>query len=137
MARRVSTPTRPTLMRPRADTAVRGGRVVDAMELGQVLRWMRGTKGVRQLEAAASLGVSPELLRGLERGDRGVHLGTALDVLARLGLDLVIVPRDPTMDLRDEVPKRDQNRTNANRGERDDTSVRKTEASHRTDESAP
>lgn len=124
-------------MRPRADTAVRGGRVVDAMELGQVLRWMRGTKGVRQLEAAASLGVSPELLRGLERGDRGVHLGTALDVLARLGLDLVIVPRDPTMDLRDEVPKRDQNRTNANRGERDDTSVRKTEASHRTDESAP
>lgn len=124
-------------MRPRADTAVRGGRVVDAMELGQVLRWMRGTKGVRQLEAAASLGVSPELLRGLERGDRGVHLGTALDVLARLGLDLVIVPRDPTMDLRDEVPKRDQNRTNANRSERDDTSVRKTEASHRTDESAP
>lgn len=137
MARRVSTPTRPTLMRPRADTAVRGGRVVDAMELGQVLRWMRGTKGVRQLEAAASLGVSPELLRGLERGDRGVHLGTALDVLARLGLDLVIVPRDPTMDLRDEVPKRDQNRTNANRSERDDTSVRKAEASHRTDESAP
>ena len=137
MARRVSTPTRPTLMRPRADTAVRGGRVVDAMELGQVLRWMRGTKGVRQLEAAASLGVSPELLRGLERGDRGVHLGTALDVLARLGLDLVIVPRDPNMDLRDEAPKPDQNRTNANRGERDDTSARKTEASHSIDESAP
>lgn len=124
-------------MRPRADTALRGGRVVDAMELGQVLRWMRGTKGVRQLEAAASLGVSPELLRGLERGDRGVHLGTALDVLARLGLDLVIVPRDPKMNLRDEAPKRDQNRTNPNRGERDDTSARKTEASHRIDESAP
>ncbi|WP_411281597.1 helix-turn-helix domain-containing protein [Gemmatimonas sp.] len=137
MARRVSTPTRPTLMRPRADTAVRGGRVVDAVELGQVLRWMRGTKGVRQLEAAASLGVSPELLRGLERGDRGVHLGTALDVIARLGLDLVLVPRDPTMDLRDEVPKGDQNRTNANRGERDDTRARNTEASHSIDESAP
>jgi transcriptional regulator with XRE-family HTH domain len=69
--------------------------------LGEVLRWTRGVRQLPQDEAAASLGVSPELLRGLERGDRGVRLQTALEVLARMGYDVVLVPRDSSLALRE------------------------------------
>ena len=99
MPRRVSKTSAPALPHPPPDITARGARVVTPAELGQILRWMRGMRGVPQTEAAASLGVSPELLRGLEKGDRGVHLGTAMEVLARLGLDLVVVPRDPDLSL--------------------------------------
>jgi hypothetical protein len=104
MPRAVPRPQRPDLPTPRADTVDRGVRVFDATEIGQVLCWTRGVRQVPQAEAAASLGVSPELLRGLERGDRGVHLQTALDVLARLGYDVVLVPRDPALPLREDDP---------------------------------
>jgi transcriptional regulator with XRE-family HTH domain len=99
MPRRVSKTAIPHLPAPPSDTAARGGRVVSPAELGTVLRWIRGLKGMPQTEAAASLGVSPELLRGLEKGDRGVHLGTALELLARLGLDVVLIPRDRALSL--------------------------------------
>ena len=99
MPRRVSKTAVPDLAAAKPDTTTRGGRVVTPAELGQVLRWMRGLRGARQTAVAASLGVSPELLRGLEKGDRGVHLDTAMEVMARLGLDLVVVPRDPTLSL--------------------------------------
>lgn len=75
--------------------------MLTASEVGEVLRWMRGVQGVPQEEAAASLGVSPELLRGLERGDRGVRFHTALEILARFGFDVVLVPRDSSLRLRD------------------------------------
>ena len=99
MPRRVSKTPVPLLALPRADTSSRGARVVTADELGQVLRWMRGMRGATQLDDASSLGVSPELLRGLEKGDRGVRLGTAMEVLARVGIDVVLVPRDPELSL--------------------------------------
>jgi transcriptional regulator with XRE-family HTH domain len=75
--------------------------VFDAAEVGAVLKWTRGVRQLPQAEAAASLGVSPELLRGLERGDRGVRLQTALEVLARMGYDVVLVPRDSSLALRE------------------------------------
>ncbi|HET7622644.1 MAG TPA: hypothetical protein VFK39_12140 [Gemmatimonadaceae bacterium] len=101
MPRAVPRPPRPDLPAPRADTLARGVRVFDAAELGEVLKWTRGVRQLPQAEAAASLGVSPELLRGLERGDRGVRLQTALEVLARMGYDVVLVPRDPALALRE------------------------------------
>lgn len=101
MPRAVPRPHRPDLPAPRPETIGRGVRVFDAAEVGQVLRWTRGVRQLPQAEAAASLGVSPELLRGLERGDRGVRLQTALEVLARMGYDVVLVPRDPALPLRE------------------------------------
>lgn len=101
MPRAVPRPQRPDLPPPRPETVARGVRVFDATEVGEVLRWTRGVRQLPQAEAAASLGVSPELLRGLERGDRGVRLQTALDVLARMGYDVVLVPRDPELPLRE------------------------------------
>lgn len=101
MPRAVPRPPRPALEPPSPDVAARGVRVFDAGEIGQVLRWARGVRQMRQAEAAASLGVSADLLRGLEHGDRGVRLQNALDVLARLGFDVVLVPRDPDLALRE------------------------------------
>ncbi len=101
MPRAVPRPRRPDLPAPRADSLERGVRVFDAAELGEVLKWTRGVRQLPQAEAAASLGVSPELLRGLERGDRGVRLQTALEVLARMGYDVVLVPRDSSLALRE------------------------------------
>lgn len=101
MPRAVPRPLRPDLVPPRPDTITHGVRVFDAGDIGRVLRWTRGVRQLRQAEAAASLGVSADLLRGLEHGDRGVRLQNALDVLARLGFDVVLVPRDPDLALRE------------------------------------
>lgn len=51
--------------------------------------------------AAARSGVSRDLLRDLERASRGVNLAQVLDVLASLGVDVVLVPRDRSLTLRD------------------------------------
>jgi hypothetical protein len=45
--------------------------------------------------------VSRDLLRDLERASRGVNLSQALDVLASFGIDVVLVPRDRSLTLRD------------------------------------
>jgi hypothetical protein len=45
------------------------------------------------------LGVTRRLLAELERGERGVRLDKALDLLAGMGFDVVLVPRDPSMSL--------------------------------------
>lgn len=101
MPRAVPRPHRPDLPAPRADTLTHGVRVFNAADIGAVLKWTRGVRQLPQAEAAASMGVSPELLRGLERGDRGVRLQTALEVLARMGYDVVLVPRDSSLALRE------------------------------------
>lgn len=73
----------------------------DTHDLSAVLDYVRGVRRTPQDVAAAQLGISTNTLRGLERGAGGVRLETALDVLARLGLDVVLVPRDPALSLRD------------------------------------
>lgn len=45
------------------------------------------------------LGVTHRLLAELERGERGVRLDKALDLLAGMGFDVVLVPRDPSVSL--------------------------------------
>ena len=60
------------------DAAVRGAVVLTLSELG---------------------GVTHRLLAELERGERGVRMDTALDLLAGMGFDVVLVPRDPSLSL--------------------------------------
>ena len=101
MARSVSTVPRPSLHPAPPDTATRGGLVATAAELGQVVRWVRGERRVPREHAAARSGVSRDLLRDLERASRGVNLAQALDVLTSFGVDVVLVPRDRSLTLRD------------------------------------
>lgn len=96
--RTVPTPL-PLLERPSRDTATRGARVFSAEELGSVVRWRRTQRGTPLRKMAASLGVGADLLGDLERGTGGVRLERALVVLARLGFDVVLVPRDPGLTL--------------------------------------
>lgn len=68
-------------------------------EVGAVVRWTRGVRQLPLEEVAAGTGVSQDLLRGLEKADRNVGLASALEVLAVLGYDVVLVPRDPSLAL--------------------------------------
>ena len=101
MARSVSPVPRPSLHPAPTDAATRGAVVATAEELGQVVRWVRGEKRVPREDAAARSGVSRDLLRDLDRASRGVNLAQALDVLASFGVDVVLVPRDRSLTLRD------------------------------------
>lgn len=48
--------------------------------------------------------MSQDLLRGLEKADRNVRLSNALEVLAALGFDIVLVSRDPSLGLQEPRP---------------------------------
>lgn len=93
MPRAVPRPDFPVL----EQTVAQGVRVHDAKDVGALLKWTRGVRQLRQARAAEAMGVSNALLRGVEVGNRGVHFDTALSLLARLGYDVVLVPRDPKL----------------------------------------
>lgn len=81
------------------DAAARGGVVLTLRDMGRVVRWWR-TRNRRTLgDAAGMLGVTRRLLAELERGERGVRLDKALDLLAGMGFDVVLVPRDASLSL--------------------------------------
>ncbi len=101
MARSVSPVPRPTLHPAPSDATTRGAIVATAAELGQVVRWVRGERRVPREDAAARAGVSRDLLRDLERASRAVNLVQVLDVLSSFGVDVVLVPRDRSLSLRD------------------------------------
>jgi transcriptional regulator with XRE-family HTH domain len=49
------------------------------------------------------LGVSRGMLSEFEQGQGGTQLNLALRILADLGLDVVLVPRDPAVSLRENL----------------------------------
>lgn len=101
MARTVSKVPRPELRPAAMDTLARGVVIANATELGQVVRWVRGERRLPREAAAARAGVSRDVLRHLESATRGVNLTHALDVLSSCGIDVVLVPRDRSLTLRD------------------------------------
>jgi transcriptional regulator with XRE-family HTH domain len=74
-------------------------QVYSQQDIGQVVQYLRQLRGKRQRDAAGQMGVSTTLLQRLETGSSGVRLQSALDALASLGLDLVLVPRDRQLSL--------------------------------------
>jgi hypothetical protein len=89
------------------DAARRGAVVLTLGEVGRLTRCWR-TRHRRSLgDAAGMLGVTRRLLAELERGERGVRLDKALDLLAGMGFDVVLVPRDPTVSLQPTDDRRD------------------------------
>ena len=60
--------------------------------LGQIVRAKRTQAGLRIDTAAALLGVAKDTLSKLERGHSGIQLGTLLQVLNGLGIELTLKP---------------------------------------------
>ncbi len=96
---RQSQPDLTQLRKPASDTSERGLCVVTPKDVAEVVRSARARTLGRQVDAAARLGVSSTMLSGLERGTGGSQLNLTLAVLADLGFDVVLVPRDPARSL--------------------------------------
>ena len=94
-------PVLTSLPKPSDDSGARGVRVVTLGDVGEVVRAERERQLGRQAEAADRLGLGLGVLGALERGDRGVRMDGVLRVLADLGLDVVLVPRDRDRSLRE------------------------------------
>jgi hypothetical protein len=88
------------LATPPVDAAARGVRVITPKDVGDVVRVARERNLGRQVDATQRLGVSRSMLGGLERGEGGSQLDLTLRVLTDLGLDVVLVPRDPSQSVR-------------------------------------
>ena len=85
---------------PPTDAATRGVRVLTPKDVGDVVRVARARSLGRQVDATQRLGVSRSMLGGLERGEGGSQLDLTLRVLTDLGIDVVLVPRDPSHSVR-------------------------------------
>lgn len=69
------------------------GKIESTSELGALVRRRRKESRIRQADAAALANVGIRFLSELERGKETATLGKALQVLARFGLEVWIVPR--------------------------------------------
>ena len=69
------------------------GKVVNAEQLGGVIRLKRKEIGIRQEVAAGMTGVGTKFLSQLENGKETAELGKALQVLQKMGLELYVFPR--------------------------------------------
>lgn len=66
---------------------------MDASAVGAAIRQSRKAMGLRQDELAAAAGVGVRFLVELERGKPTVQLDRVLAVLAAVGLELTVIPR--------------------------------------------
>ena len=65
-------------------------RITSVSDLGQVVRAVRKTSGLRQDDLAGSAGVSHVYVRDLERGKATAQIGLALQVMSEFGIDLFL-----------------------------------------------
>ncbi|MFA7487199.1 MAG: type II toxin-antitoxin system Y4mF family antitoxin [Lysobacteraceae bacterium] len=64
--------------------------LADARALGMAVRRTRKAHGLTQAELAGLAGTGPRFISELERGKESAELGKVLDVLAVLGLRLLL-----------------------------------------------
>jgi y4mF family transcriptional regulator len=69
------------------------GKISTPEEVGSVIRFRRKEIKTTQATVAGMSGVGERFLSELERGKSTVELGKALQVLNRLGLEVIIKPR--------------------------------------------
>lgn len=79
--------------RDKAKPSAAYGKVVNAEQLGGVIRLKRKEIGIRQEVAAGMTGVGTKFLSQLENGKETAELGKALQVLQKMGLELYVFPR--------------------------------------------
>lgn len=80
-----------------------------ASEIGSIVRASRKAQGIRQDDAAGSIGVSENFLGKIERGSESVHWGKLFRVLNGLGIHVVLdVPDEVEKQISGETNRRDQ-----------------------------
>lgn len=62
-------------------------------QIGGAIRRKRRSIGLSQKTLGARIGTRQATLSGLENGEQGTRLGTLVDILAALGLELVVRDR--------------------------------------------
>jgi len=72
--------------------------IEDAAQLGPLVRAVRKAQGLRQDDAAASMGVSENFLGKVERGGQTVQWGKLFRVLQELGMHVQIDAPDALAD---------------------------------------
>jgi len=72
------------------DGAVELNQILEVADLGAVVRGYRKSLGVTQVDAACEADVGPRFLGELENGKETVRLGTVLQVLESMGLELYV-----------------------------------------------
>lgn len=65
-------------------------------QLGALLRRERKARGLSQSTLAEHIGLRQATISKLEAGEPGTRIGTLLDVIAALGLNLTVEPRADT-----------------------------------------
>lgn len=70
--------------------------IQSAAALGPIVRAVRKAQGIRQDDAAGSIGVSENFLGKLERGGETVQWGKLFDVLHGLGIHVTLDVPDET-----------------------------------------
>ena len=74
----------------------------NAAGIGPVVRACRKAQGIRQDDAAGSIGVSENFLGKIERGSESVHWGKLFQVLKGLGIRVLVdVPENVAVYLND------------------------------------
>lgn len=71
-------------------------KITTPHELGVLVRAVRKAQGLRQDDAAGSIGVSENFLSKIERGGERVQWGKLLQVLHELGIHLYVEIPDDT-----------------------------------------
>lgn len=69
------------------------GRIVNAADIGRVIRHKRRELKTQQETAAGLAGVGTKFLSQLENGKETAELGKVLQVLKAMGLEVYIFPR--------------------------------------------
>lgn len=70
------------------------GKIHTITQLAECIRKKRQALGLTQKRVAGLCGVGVRFLSELERGKKTIELGRALRVTLRLGLDILVVPRN-------------------------------------------
>ena len=78
-----------------------------AAAIGKVVRASRKAQKIRQDDAAGSIGVSENFLGKVESGNESVHWGKLFQVLAGLGIQVVVdVPESVAASLNESATRR-------------------------------
>jgi len=69
------------------------GKISNPTQLGALVRSVRKSQGITQEDLSALAGLGPRLIGEIERGKQTAEIGKVFQLLASLGLDLVVQPR--------------------------------------------
>lgn len=76
-------------------------KVISPQSLGEALRAARKKKGMSQKEIGKSVGIDQPSISTIERGESSVRVDTLFRLLAALDMELVIQPRQKSLNQRE------------------------------------